>query len=174
MVIQNVWFKIMIGLFYPAFLGSFIYNVADKFDCNSLLNNWLRYIIFIEILLLFIMDYLYTDNDEYKKNYNIKQFIMDFLLIIISFYLIKIILDFSTVSTLIISILLAISKFINLFWEFLSGKEQIDIFSRKMYFIFGLFYCFSCFFTSFYFIGFILLIDIFLHCYYSKAKELFK
>jgi len=168
--------KFVIGLVYPSFLGSVIYNILDKFNYIYMMDNILRYLVFVLVLLVYVMDYLYTDTEEVKEYYNTQQCLLDLTIVGLLYWSIMVILDYKNYPfpEIYIAISLFLSKFINLIWEF--SRVEKESFSQFLYMVYSIIYAVIAISIycgmnySLYFITIVLSSDILISMYYDKIS----
>lgn len=171
--------KFMIGLIYPSFLGSVIYNILDKFNYDYMLNNISRYIVFILILMVYVMDYLHTDTNQVRQDYNKKQLTLDLIIVGILYWSIVVILDYGSYPNpeVIIAFTLFLSKLINLLWEF--SRHTKDKLGQLLYAIYSVFYLGVIIVSTYspygmYSILIVLLSDVLISTYYDKIWNFYE
>jgi hypothetical protein len=133
---NNKPFNLVVGLLYPAVLGTIIYNFVDNFD----MMNIGKYPFVALILILYVLDYLYTNTEKIKDDYSWWNAIFDFFIISCSFVAINAscqVIKFSDFFNYI-PILMAAHKIFGLGWEL--RRTLKDKFAIIYFSIFGILY----------------------------------
>jgi hypothetical protein len=107
------------GLVYPAFLGAFLYETAQRLSELT----FSQYALLIPLILLFSFDYLYTADEARKKLYNFRRMFIDLGLVLLLYLSLRYALspakqDFSYIWLFLVSY-----KLVSLLWE-LAGKPD--------------------------------------------------
>jgi len=164
-------YRFTIGLLYPGILGSIIYglfdNVTKVYDSKCYLNVE-NYIVTILLILVFVFDYLNTDNSEVKESYIRIQGIFDILIVLILFLSVYVALDVLSWGIEYVALLLAASKFFAMLWEIFSPTRK-SCFSGTVYFVFSMLYVFASF--NVYLLILILLVDVIVSANFKNIED---
>ena len=163
----NRMYTLVIGLFYPAVLGSILFNFIDKFKVEEIS---FKYFLFFLIITVYSFDYLYTATVDVKKDYSTVHGIIDIIIIILLFLSTKSLMN-ETISN--IPLLFVFTKLLALLWEFLNNRDN---FAKVVYTIFAVLYIsiYFCFLNNeilLYVFSSILCIDILISWQYEFVKN---
>jgi len=141
---QNHCHIFICGLVYPAFLGAFLFEAAERF-LKLIAGKYLipieHYAVLILLIVVFVFDYLYTADKDRKIIYNCWRMIIDVLMVALLYTSLKLALApttqfFSYISYIWMS--LAFFKACSLLWELFGTPDTqkcLAIFSSGTFFV---------------------------------------
>jgi hypothetical protein len=124
------------GLVYPAFLGAFLFETAQRFLERSVE----QYVLVLILIFLFSCDYLYTADPERKDIYNVRRMFLDVVLVLLLYISLRHALALPMLDVSAIWLYLASFKFVSLFWEWAGVPDKHRSFAIVSHFAFLILY----------------------------------
>ncbi len=128
-MVSEKTFKFTIGLLYPAVLGALIYEIFSGLPHTSFKaigDDWTKYPLVLGIIIVFAFDYLYTNTEDIRSTYSVRQGLCDFLIVSVLFISMKTALGNPMFEFFrgYLALLLAVAKFLAFLWEVLDRDKH--------------------------------------------------